>query len=103
MAIKRKSGTKLYYVEHGYITLCAGTLSQCQRVQSAISACEPVETRYIDNGDADERNERVFVTTEDGPVVLPMKCRLMSEEEFERESIRKIGYTPSDQVKGGVV
>ncbi len=97
-----KKQEKMYLVELGYRELCVGTLPQCQRVQSALAACQIVEARLLDEvGEQDRRV--VLVESEKGAIVKPTKKRVFTQEEYERENILKIGMTPAELVKGGVV
>tara|TARA_A100001391_G_scaffold196842_1_gene176076 strand:+ start:564 stop:866 length:303 start_codon:yes stop_codon:yes gene_type:complete len=98
-----KKSEKLYIVEIGYQEICMGTLPQCQRVQAALAACQLIDTAWLDTPGKKATERRVAVESDEGVVVKPCKHSAMSKEEFARESIRKIGMTPADQVKGGVV
>ena len=98
-----KKGEKLYMVEIGYGEVCVGTLTQCQRVQSAIAACQLVSAAYLDTPGKSAGERRVLTESDEGVVVKTCKHRVLSAEEFQRENTLKICMTPADQVKGGVV
>lgn len=96
----KKPRTKSYEVCVGYHTLVVGSLTACQRVQAAIAACQAVEVEFLETGDG---RQVVNVLSDPEVVVRPAKERTLTQEEYRRESTLKIGHTPSDQVKGGVV
>jgi hypothetical protein len=83
---------QLYMLRLGYQELGVGTINQVQAAQKALEALQLVDRHYYDDSEGERQRVLLQASDSEATTVSRFTGEVMTQEQFRRESIKKIGH-----------
>ena len=86
---------QLYMLRLGYQEIGVGTINQVQAAQKALEALQLVDRHYFDDSEGNRQRVLIQAADSESTSVSRFTGEVMTQEQFRRESIKKIGHRSS--------